>query len=134
MGFSINDDNGEDLVNAIINAAFDQYKDCEHPALFAAAIVDEMLKRKSFHDMTAKMEAGMDMQEACDASDIPLLKEISLIVLCLADLTSFGGEFNGEEMSVRKKARDIRDEYQKKLTTALSKLNDVKGENTHDRN
>ena len=134
MGFSINNDDGEDLVNAIINAAFDQYKDCEHPALFAAAIVDEMLKRKSFHDMSDKMQSGMDMQEACDASDIPLLKEISLIVLCLADLTSFGGEFDADAMSPSKKARDIRDEYQKRLTTALSKLNSVKGENKHDRN
>ena len=106
------------MVNKMVNEAFDQCEQCEHPALFAAAVVDEMLKRKSFHDMTEKMENGMEMEDALNDTDVPLLKEISQIVLALADIISFGGEYTSEH-ETSSKAVIIRAIYARKLVNGL---------------
>ena len=118
MGYHINKGDGEELVNELINKAFDQCLECKHPALFAAAVVDEMLKRKSFHDMTDCMEKGMAMEDALHDADVPLLKEISQIVLALADVASFGGDYTSEH-ETSEKAVLIRAKYAKRLVKGL---------------
>ena len=113
----------EDAIKQVIELAYDKVSDCKHPEIFAAAMVSETLKRKCFNDMARLMDQGLDVDEAADAADVVLLRELSDIVLLLADCVMDNKGYKSEN-SISNKAIELKEEYAEKLSKTLDELKD----------
>lgn len=119
----INGESEDDKMKRLTDKAWDKVSECKHPEIFAATIISETLQRKCFNDMSRFMDQGLDVEDAAEAADIVMLKELSQMVLLLADCVMHKKDY-GSETCISKKAIKLKEEYTTQLTNTLEDLND----------